>query len=476
MTLRLALRIGLSALALGLRSLCFAADGEPIVMGQRFQLRSESTGEMRTYQVHRPPNYDIGNARYPVLIVLDGNEHFQHVSATVDFLAGAGKIPAMLVVGIPNTDRVRDLLSYSAAPGPSALLKFITDELVPKIDRGYRTRPYRLLMGWSDGGLFALHALIQAPETFRGYVLAVPAFGDDRALPKAVSAFLDAHKDPFLNTDVFMATADETGSNLTGAFELSSYLQTRASRVRDLRFTLRRYPDESHGSVPLRTIYDGLLSVFEGWEIESPFTVYDQGGLAAIEKHFAALSERLGFPAAVPDEALFATFGQLEYRKRFPEAEQVIRRAIELYPDNTTALYYAGRLYMEMGNTPLAVETLKKALLLSPNDGAARSLLEEMKVDAVVPEQHVTGKDVAKYVGGYGTSAVVFEIERRGDRIVGKTADKEYELEALSGTRFHWSDHNVYSNGGTVSFRADSRGRVTGLVFENGGAELKRLK
>ena len=478
MTLRRTLRIGLSTLAVGVPSLCFAADGEPIVMGQRFQLRSQSMGEVRGYQVHRPPNYDIGNARYPVLIVLDGNEHFQHVSATVDFLAGAGKMPTMLVVGIPNTDRVRDLLSYSAAPGPSALLKFITDELIPKIDRDYRTRPYRLLMGWSDGGLFALHAMIEAPATFRGYVVASPAFGDDRALPKAVSAFLDAHKDPFLSTDLFLTAADETGSNLTGAFELSSYLQTRASRVRDLRFTFRRYPDESHMSVPLRSVHDGLLSVFEGWEVEDPFALFDQGGLAAIEKHFAALSERLGFPVAVPDETLFATFGQLEYRKRFPEAEQVIKRAIELYPENTTALYYAGRLYMEMGNTPVAVETLKKALLLSPNDRGARSLLGEKKVDAneVVPEVHLTAKDLAKYVGGYGTSAVLFEIERRGDGIVGKTAEKEYELEALSGTRFHWSERNVYSNGGTVSFRADSRGRVTGLAFENGGAELKRLK
>jgi hypothetical protein len=478
MTLRLALRIGLSTLALGLPSLCFAADGEPIVMGQRFQLRSESMGAMRSYLVHRPPNYDISNARYPVLIVLDGNEHFQHASATVDFLAGAGRIPPMLVVGIPNADRRRDLSSYSDAPGPSALLKFITDELVPKIDRDYRTRPYRLLMGWSSAGLFALHAMINAPETFRGYLLAVPAFGDERALPKAVGAFFDAHKDPFLNADLFMAAADETGSNLAGAFELSSYLQQRASRVRDLRFTFRRYPEESHGSVPLRTVYDGLRTLFEGWEIDNPFAIYDQGGLAAIEKHFAALSERLGFPVAVPDEALFATFGQLEYRKRFPEADQVIKRAIELYPDSTTALYYAGRLYMEMGNTPLAVETLKKSLLLSPNDGGARSLLTEMKVDAseVVPQVHVTPKDVAKYVGGYGSSAVVFEIERRGDGIIGKTAEKEYELEALSGTRFHWSDHNVYSNGGTVSFRADSRGRVTGLVFENGGAELKKVR
>jgi enterochelin esterase-like enzyme len=109
---------------------------------------------MRSYQVHRPRNYDLDNARYPVLLVLDGLEHFQHVSATVDLLSSAGKIPKMLVVGIPNNNnsRYRDLSNIPAAPGASGLLKFITEELAPKIDRDYRTRPYRILVGWSSAG------------------------------------------------------------------------------------------------------------------------------------------------------------------------------------------------------------------------------------------------------------------------------------------------------------------------------------
>ena len=119
-----------------------AGGGEPIVVGQRFQLRSPSMGEVRDYQVHRPADYDTGSARYPVVFVLEGEEHFQHVSTTVDLLSGAGRIPEMLVVGIPNVDRVRDMDS-TAAPGSSAFLKFITAELVPKIDRDYRTRDHR---------------------------------------------------------------------------------------------------------------------------------------------------------------------------------------------------------------------------------------------------------------------------------------------------------------------------------------------
>ena len=337
---------------------------------------------MRSYQVHRPPNYDTENARYPVLIVLDGEWHFQHVSTTVDFLADAGQIPAMLVIGIPNTDRNGDMDS-AAAPGSSKFLMFITDELIPQIERDYRTHPHRTLVGHSGAGLYTLYSMINAPEVFRGYLVIAPAFGDNRELPKTVAAFLEELPDLNLNADLFLTADNSPGQGLSGAWELSSYLQERATRVRDLRYTFRR-SEESHAAVPLRSVHDGLTSIFEGWELdrEDAFALYEQGGLTAIDKHFGALSARLGFPVPVPEDAMLQPFFQLEGSKRFTEAEQVIKKVVESFPDDPTALYYAARLYLQMGNRPLVLETLKKALLLSPNHRPSRSLLQYMQVDA----------------------------------------------------------------------------------------------
>jgi hypothetical protein len=94
-----------------------------------------------------------------------------------------------------------------------------------------------------------------------------------------------------------------------------------------------------------------------------------------------------------------------------------------------------------------------------------------MNVDAneLVPEVRLAGSDLAKFVGGYGTSAVVLEIERRGEALVGQTSDQEYELSALSATTFQHS-------GGVVSFQTDDRGRVTGVEFGDGGARLAKLR
>lgn len=384
------LRQSLSAVILGLSTICVSAQsgdvGEPIVVGRQLRIRSESMRETRSYQVHLPAEYGNDDARYPVLIVLDGEEQFQHVSATVDFLAAAGKIPATIVIGIPNTDRVRDMDS-TAAPGSSAFLSFISGELVPKIDRDYRTYPYRILVGHSDAALFTLYSMINAPEIFRGYIAIAPAFGDDPELPATIAEFLDSHQDPLFNADLFVAADDSTGQPLSKAWELSSFLQERASRVHDLRFTFRRYPEETHSSIALRSVQDGLLNIFDGWEVEDPFALYDLGGLPAIDKHYAAIAARLGFPVAVPEEALLGVFSELEGRKEFSQAKDVIERAMQSFPDSPATRYYAGRLYLQMGDRELAIDALRTSLLLSPSYPAAVSLLEYMKVD---PEKLVS--------------------------------------------------------------------------------------
>lgn len=453
-----------------------ALAGVPLALGHQFTLRSTALGEERSYQVHRPAGYDLSVARYPVLYVTDGNEHFQHVSATVDFLAAAGKIPPMIVVGIPNTNRYRDLLGYASAPGkPSPLLQFITSELAPRIDAEYRTLPYRMLTGWSDGGLFALHALMNAPEAFRSFLLLAVAIGDDQAMPRTLGAWFAAHPQATLNADLYLGMDDVKGRALGWAYETASILQERAGRVRDLRFTFRYYEDQSHMALPLRGVQDGLLAVFAGWELDDPSALYEQGGLAAIEKHFATLSARLGFTVAVPQNALFSAFNSLEGQKRYAEAVQVISRAVALHPQDTTALYYLARVQGRMGDQPGAIETLRKLLQISPGDGGARTLLREMQVDpdTLARAVSLSAQELAKFVGRYGNPAV-FVVQQRGERLFGVTAEREYALIPLSATRFRVAENNVYASGGSVEFRMDPRGRVSGLVFEGDGAKLDK--
>src|SRR3984885_7298316 len=150
------LSTSLATVALCVLGVCHAAqpaaNARPIVIGERFGLHSQATGETRSYFVHRPADYDLSSTRYPLLVVLDGDGDFQHASTTADLLADAGRIPPILVVGIPNTVRNRDLIPFAAGSGSENFLKFITTELIPKLDHDYRTLPHRVIVGHSFGG------------------------------------------------------------------------------------------------------------------------------------------------------------------------------------------------------------------------------------------------------------------------------------------------------------------------------------
>src|ERR1700733_2437908 len=303
------LSTSLATVALCVLGVCHAAqpaaNARPIVIGERFGLHSQATGETRSYFVHRPADYDLSSARYPLLVVLDGEGDFQHASTTADLLADAGLIPSMLVVGIPNTDRNRDLIPFTPRSASENFLKFITTELIPKLDDDFRTLPYRILVAHSNGGLFGLYSLMKAPGVFKGYILASPGFNDqDGELLGGVTPFLEQHKD--LAASIYPTTANETGQLLSGNWQLSAYLQNQSSRDPHWSFAFRRYPGETHGTVPLRSVYDGLQFIFDGWSVPDSFALYEQGGLAAIEKHYAGLSSRFGFPVAVPEDVLLA--------------------------------------------------------------------------------------------------------------------------------------------------------------------------
>ena len=140
--------------------------GEPITIGETITLQSKIMGEERTILVSTPPGYEQGTAGFVVLYMTDGSGHFTHTRGTVDFLAGNGLMPQVIIVAVGNTDRTRDLtpthveslggdgdaFPVDTSGGASKFLDFFEHELIPYIDDHYRTMPMRLFSGHSFGG------------------------------------------------------------------------------------------------------------------------------------------------------------------------------------------------------------------------------------------------------------------------------------------------------------------------------------
>lgn len=176
---------------------------DPIPEHDTFQIESSVVGETRVICVWTPPGYASGNDSFPVLYMPDGgiNEDFPHIANTVAELIATGSIPPMILVGIENTERRRDLTGPSEnkadekiAPltdGASKFRQFISDELFPEVDRRYRTTSQRSIIGESAAGLFVVETLLLRPEMFDCYIAMDPAlYWNNRYLLRTASEHL----------------------------------------------------------------------------------------------------------------------------------------------------------------------------------------------------------------------------------------------------------------------------------------------
>lgn len=194
-------------------------------------ISSDTLGEQRQYLVHLPESYNHApKRRYPVIYVLDGSSQDVHTAASAALMARIGVTPEVIVVGIPNISgkgRQRDYtppgmqqdLDDKDSPEGRAdeFLAFVRDELVPEIDRSYRTSSTRILAGNSRGGLFVVYALTEDPPLFDAYFANSPAlWRDDSEMVIRLDHFLQ--ESPSLKNDLFISLGSNENDKMKDAF------------------------------------------------------------------------------------------------------------------------------------------------------------------------------------------------------------------------------------------------------------------
>jgi predicted alpha/beta superfamily hydrolase len=138
--------------------------------------------------VSLPAAYDTGDARFPVVYVLDGDWYFGLAASTVRLLEAVQEMPPVIIVSIGyggdiSHQRARRVREFT--PGPVEGLEgsghageffdALQKQLLPAIESRYRTNGDRTLVGHSLGGLFATYAMTRAPGMFQRVVIGSPA-------------------------------------------------------------------------------------------------------------------------------------------------------------------------------------------------------------------------------------------------------------------------------------------------------------
>lgn len=192
--------------------------------GEELWVPSKVFQQQRRVQVYLPSSYEVTQARYPVLYLLDGDAYYTSVAGMVRLLSeSSGRIPEMIVVSIPNVARGRELAPPLRRPKPDEDVyaadlfhRFLKQDLIPWVEAHYRTQPFRLIVGHSRGGLFAFYTLLNWPDTFDAYLALSPAiWWDDEILvreaPEKLRALRPGRAMRFLYLSAGRESAEITG-------------------------------------------------------------------------------------------------------------------------------------------------------------------------------------------------------------------------------------------------------------------------
>jgi predicted alpha/beta superfamily hydrolase len=392
--------------------------GNTIVLGHTDSIQSKILNEKRTVWVHLPAGAGSSKntgLRYPVVYVLDGSEHFASVSGMIQYLSEANGnmiCPDMIVVGINNTDRTRDLTptnsrfdyenkltnSFKTSGGGEKFTSFIEKELMPYIESKYPSAPFRMLIGHSFGGLTAVNILINHTELFNAYTIIDPSmWWDDHKLLKQANIVLNqksfAGKYVFMGIANTMPAGDDTAHAHRDTSSKTNHIRSilrladefKSNPGNGLIFDYKYYNADNHSSSPLIAEYDAFRFLFNYYRLpqETDAALYDASAkldvAAVIKAHYADVSKHMGYQL-VPPQTILDAMGHDYLAINLPDrALAVFTLNIKYYPASAGVYAAMGDYYTVKKDLIKAIEFYNKALKIK-DDPETKDKLKKVMV------------------------------------------------------------------------------------------------
>ncbi|MEZ9197210.1 alpha/beta hydrolase-fold protein [Shewanella sp. 10N.286.54.B9] len=333
-----------------------------IVSAHEYTHQSSVFKQPRRFMVSLPERYYASDRHFPTLYIIDADFQFQHVSALVKHLARMGKLPPMIVVGIANQGDDDYLYTTTWATedkafgGAAEFHHYLTGELVPLINKEFKSNSQKALAGYSLGGLFTLYSMMQQDSPFNAYLAMSPsAWFDDYSVASKLESLLQKNK---LSAPLFFSVAREEDmgvDKVAAAFA--------ASADNSLQWQFKSYPTENHFTTALPALYDGLQFLAPNYATDGT-DMLAIGDYQAVIKHFQTLQKQWGgFQFEWLQAYQFAKY--LFWSKQVDKVDEILAAIEQSFPESVTIV---------------SIE-IAKGLLIKGDNQHAKTILEKVKLE-----------------------------------------------------------------------------------------------
>ncbi len=331
------------------------------------EFNSTKLGESRQLKIQLPRNYDANtNKVYPIVLVFDGDYLFEPVAGNVDYYSYWEEMPEAIVIGIMQS-RTRDLdgsyddVNFFPAEKGADFFEFIGLELMPYIDKKYRTAKFILAVGHEFTANFINYYLFKDPPLFNGYLSLSPDLAPlmETRIPEKLAT--STHK-------IFYYLA--TGSNdLKPIRDITLELHRGMSAVNreNIHYYFDDFEGASHYSLVGKAIPSALEEIFS---IYRPISKKDYDEIILklqtpvfdyLMTKYTTIEDLFGFKTTVRENDIIAIASAAERKKEWASLEQVAQLARKELPDTVLGPYYLGRFYEETGEPKKAMRTYQAA-------------------------------------------------------------------------------------------------------------------
>ena len=328
-------------------------------------ITSKKLNESREITIGLPASYDKHpNQKYPVLVLLDGDFLFDAFQGALSYGNYWDDLPEVIIVGITqnkNNERETDCAVDETNGLPTEkgeqFFEFIGMELLPYIEKKYRTAPFKMIAGLDTTAGFLNCYLYKDNPVFDAYISMSPELptGMEEQLPERLATI---QKPIFY----YHSSADGDVKKMRKRIQILDELAKKINNP-TLNYRFDDFKGASHYSLVLNSIPSALYQIFSVYqpisitEFNEKIAVLPSGYVDYLAKKYDAIEKSLALKLSIRLNDFKAIEAAILKNKAYNEFDQLAQLAKKNYPKSMLADYEMGQMYEKTGENAKAVKS-----------------------------------------------------------------------------------------------------------------------
>ncbi|PXY40086.1 histidine kinase [Flavobacterium cheongpyeongense] len=351
-------------------------------------IKSEKLGTDRRITIGLPASYETNpSKKYPVLYLLDGDYLFDAFSGAINYGVYWDDLPEMIIIGIHQNhdgERYDDSMIDQNVGVPfekgEEFFEFIGGELLPYIEKKYRTTPFKIIAGHDITASFANFFLYKDRPLFNGYICLSPELAPKMEI-RIAEKFAQV-KEPFF---YYLSAGEGDIKKIKEPIEkLDSNIKIANNPLVNYKYDV--FKNATHYTEVLYSIPNALYHIFEVYkpinsaEFKDKIAVLKSGYADYLDNKYNIMSEVLGVDIPVRMNDFKVIEDVILKNNAYDELAKLAEIANVDYPLAMLGEYELGLMHEKMGEPKRASKRYQNASQMQPIGELTKDLMYE-KID-----------------------------------------------------------------------------------------------